>query len=630
MVTAKPIRLGLASPQKRVMVLYPRASSAYDVSITKIFNVFEDKLLDVEVSIVNFKLNDAVGEKLLKQADTDGYDLIFGMGSESTAWLYANYKGGKLPVVSICSKDPVVLGQSPGYDRGSGNNFAFTSLNMPMDVQMAYVNELKPKLRNIAVLVDSRNLSAVETQSKPVIEYAKKRGMRVLELAVNDPANAQAELVKLVSSAADQMKRNDPDQQNSLFWLTGSTSVFKEIDTINKYAGRIPVLAVVPEIVREGDSTPPPSRSASAFESNAHLAAIYSVDILNGRTLKRASELRVGVVSPPDIALSFRKIARHRHDRCRSRCSKRPARSTTTRARPCVLTAPTWSNRANRPFRFTLQYFSLLISGKVRHMSRTAAKEQPRTGANIQSARAGSSYRFAAIHERVLLSVMQGAAAEAIIDQAVQLIEDAIPGCTCLIEFVDCGLEALRSSTLSDGGKASRFDISAAPQTVLGVAFNSAKPVEIGSFVRETAWAAHGLRAVAAGYASAIALPLVRQSDRKTIGAVALYCDREDAFDTAHTEHLASLAANHFSGAGADCARQQGCRAGRRVFGACLDHSRRCLPARRASGWRDPLYLYQRRRQEPVRRRCGGPSSAIRRLCSITTARNIALRSARS
>lgn len=304
-VRAKPIRLGLAAPQRKVLVLYPRASSAYDVSITKIFNVFEDKLLDAEVTIANFKLDDRMGQERIAKAEAEGYDLVLAMGSESTAWLWSKYKNGKMPVVSVCSKDPVVLGQSPGYDQGSGTNFAFTSLNMPMDVQMAYVNELKPKLRNIAVLVDSKNLSAVETQSKPVVEYAKRRGIRVLELAVTDPANAQAELTKLVSQAAAQMQRNDPDLKNSLFWLTGSTSVFKEIDTINKYAGPIPVVAVVPEIVRDGDSTAAMSIGIS-FESNAHLAAIYSVDILGGRA--KASELKVGVVSPPDIAISFRKV----------------------------------------------------------------------------------------------------------------------------------------------------------------------------------------------------------------------------------------------------------------------------------------------------------------------------------
>jgi putative ABC transport system substrate-binding protein len=304
-VVAKPIRLGLAAPTRKVLVVYPRASSAYDVSIAKILNVFEDKLLDAEVVAINFRNDNERGKAAIRFAESEGFDLIMAMGSESTAWLWANYKGGRLPVVSVCSKDPVVLGQSPGYDLGSGTNFAFTSLNMPMDVQMAYVNELKPKLRNIAVLVDSKNLSAVETQAKPVIDYAKKRGIRVLELAVQDPGKAQEELSRLVQAAHQQMQRNDPDLKNSIFWLTGSTSVFKEIETINRHAGRIPVVAVVPEIVKEGDNTAAMSIGIS-FESNAHLAAIYAGDILFGRA--RAGELKVGVVSPPDIAISFRKV----------------------------------------------------------------------------------------------------------------------------------------------------------------------------------------------------------------------------------------------------------------------------------------------------------------------------------
>jgi putative ABC transport system substrate-binding protein len=101
------------------------------------------------------------------------------------------------------------------------------------------------------------------------------------------------------------MQRNDPDLKNSIFWLTGSTSVFKEIETINQHAGRIPVIAVVPEIVKEGDNTAAMSIGIS-FESNAHLAAIYASDILFGRA--KVGALKVGVVSPPDIAISFRKV----------------------------------------------------------------------------------------------------------------------------------------------------------------------------------------------------------------------------------------------------------------------------------------------------------------------------------
>ena len=237
-VFAKPVRLGLAAAQKRVLVIYPRPSSAYDIAITKMLNVFEDKLLDIDVTVVNFRNEDSRGHDVLAYAEREKFDLVLSMGSETTAWLWTNYRNSKIPIVSVCSKDPVVLGQSPGYHLGSGTNFAFTSLNMPIDVQMAYVQELKPKLRNIAVLVDSRNVSAIETQSKPVVDYAKARGIRVLELAVQNPANAKAELEKLVEAATAQMTRNDPDLSNSLFWVTGSTSVFKEIKTINEKASR--------------------------------------------------------------------------------------------------------------------------------------------------------------------------------------------------------------------------------------------------------------------------------------------------------------------------------------------------------------------------------------------------------
>ncbi len=304
-VELEPLRRAAAGFRKRLLLIYPRPSSAYDIAITKILNVFEDKLIDVRITAVNFGNDAARGRAIMKVAETGNYDCIMAMGSETTAWLWDNYRGGRIPVVTVCSKDPVVLGQSPGYNKGSGNNFAFTSLNMPIDVQMAYVNDLKPKLRNIAVLVDSRNVSAIETQAKPVIDYAKSRGVRVLELSVQEPGKAREELQRMVRDATAQMTRNDPDLSNSIYWVTGSTSVFREIATINANSGRAAVLSVVPEIVKGGDDSAVLSIGIS-FESNAHLAAVYAADVLKGRA--KVAELKVGVVSPPDIAISFRKV----------------------------------------------------------------------------------------------------------------------------------------------------------------------------------------------------------------------------------------------------------------------------------------------------------------------------------
>jgi putative ABC transport system substrate-binding protein len=80
--------------------------------------------------------------------------------------------------------------------------------------------------------------------------------------------------------------------------------VFLEIKTINENADRVPVVSVVPEVVREGADTAVMAIGIS-FESNAHLAAIYGADILAGRA--KARDLKVGVVSPPDISISFLK-----------------------------------------------------------------------------------------------------------------------------------------------------------------------------------------------------------------------------------------------------------------------------------------------------------------------------------
>jgi len=294
---------GSDTPQ-RVLVLYPRASSAYDIAITKILQIFDAKDVDARLTVINFKMQDAAGAEAIKFAEKNKYDLIFAMGSESTAWLFDHYRDGKIPVVSVCSKDPVQLGQIKDYQTGSGNNFAFTSLNVPVDVQMTYVKTLRPDLKNLAVLVDKQNVSAVQTQAEPIAAYARERGIQVIWGAIDNPAKAREQLIPVMQSAVQAMRKNDPDLTNSLFWLTGSTSVFLEIHTINQYADRVPVVSVVPEIVKAGPDTAALAIGVS-FESNAHLAAIYGADILAGHV--KAADLKVGLVSPPDIAISFLK-----------------------------------------------------------------------------------------------------------------------------------------------------------------------------------------------------------------------------------------------------------------------------------------------------------------------------------
>lgn len=303
-VRIKPKKYLSSQPLRRILVLYPRPSSAYDTAITKYVSVIADKRINTEFTVLNFKNEDARGKAAIEFAESNNVDLILSMGSESTAWLWTHYKGGRVPVVSVCSKDPVLLGQASAYDRGSGYNFAFTSLNMPIDAQMAYVMRLRPNLKNLAILVDANNVSAVQTQALPAKDFAKARGVRVLDLAVSRPNRVKEDLTVLVRDAVNAMRKNDPDLTNSLFWITGSTLLFDEVATINAQSYRVPVLSTVTDMVQAGDDSAVLSVGIS-FESNAHLAAIYSADVLEGR--QAVGRLVVGVVSPPDVAISFRK-----------------------------------------------------------------------------------------------------------------------------------------------------------------------------------------------------------------------------------------------------------------------------------------------------------------------------------
>lgn len=290
---------------KRVTVLYPRPSPAYDIAIAAILGTFRARLPGSVFHIVNYGNKPDAAQRAAMAAEADGTGLIFAMGSEAIAALVETYRGGKLPVVSVCAKDPVQLGQIAGYAVGSGTNFAFTSLNMPVETQLAYLVRLKPQLRNLAILVDEENTSAVETQAKPLARAAAAKGITVVPAGVRHGASAAAELASLVPDAVAAMRRTDPTLDQSLFFLTGSTALFGSLDSVIQAARPVPVVSAVPELVQPGTKGAPLSIGVG-FESNARVAALYGVTVITGAAAPGA--LKVGVVIPPDIVLNISQI----------------------------------------------------------------------------------------------------------------------------------------------------------------------------------------------------------------------------------------------------------------------------------------------------------------------------------
>ncbi|MEZ5775002.1 MAG: ABC transporter substrate binding protein [Hyphomicrobiaceae bacterium] len=293
-----------ASADRHILVLYSQPSAAYDIAITRFLSVIAERHSARALTIVNYRGEDARARRAIAEAEHDGTGLILSMGSDTTAWIAANYRGGALPVVSICAKDPVLLGEASSYDEGSGTNIAFTSLNMPIEQQMAYVTALRPDLRHLVVLVDRDNVSARRTQSEPMIGYAREQGIDAREILVERSDTINEDLAGEIDAAVADLVAHDPDLAHSLIWITGSTSLIKRIDRIAAHAGRVPVLSTVTDVVREGDASAVFAVGIS-FESNAHLAALYALEILADPA--RAATLPVGVVRKPDIAVSFRR-----------------------------------------------------------------------------------------------------------------------------------------------------------------------------------------------------------------------------------------------------------------------------------------------------------------------------------
>jgi putative ABC transport system substrate-binding protein len=297
-------RIGGAAGATSILVTMPWPSTAYDATMATILRYFADHGRAARFTVVNMDGNLARGQQELQWAETNGHKLIFAMGSESAQVAHESYRGEALPVVTVCAKDPVLLGQLPAYDEGSGTNIAYTSLNMPTDAQLSYLLQLMPDVRNIAILVDATNKSAVETQSRPLEEAAKKKSINAFVLAVQARKGVREELPGKMAEAIAAMRASDPGLKRSFFWVTGSTAIFTEMGIVDRNAGPVPVLSVVPNVVKSGDESAALAVGIS-FESNARLAAAYAVAILDGRA--KPGALKVGVVEPPDIAINFKK-----------------------------------------------------------------------------------------------------------------------------------------------------------------------------------------------------------------------------------------------------------------------------------------------------------------------------------
>ena len=294
--------------QKVVLALIPRESEVYGIAVSTNLSLFQKNKIPATFVVVNYGEIEAYGLSLLEQAKKKNIDLILTVGSRATDFIYRHFRGEQIPVVTNASKDPVLLSQINSYQGGSGNNIAFTSISPKPETLIAYLLQLRPSLKHIAILYAETNISAVKTQVKPMEQMAKEQGIHAMLVGVKAPNTAKTELETLIPAAVQTMRETDSDLNNSIFFLTGSVSVYEEIATINKYAENVPVIATLPDVVKEGDNSAVLSVGAQ-MQNVSYQASLYGIAILseetNQKRLEVAQKLDVGIVSPPDIAINF-------------------------------------------------------------------------------------------------------------------------------------------------------------------------------------------------------------------------------------------------------------------------------------------------------------------------------------
>ena len=294
------------STPKKILVIVAKKSGSYKLALNKLLEVFFQEKYAAEFEVVNIAGSEEVGRALLKQAQSQGFDLVFTMGSESAALVHKYYTNGPLPVVTSINKDPVTLGQVKSYTEGSGTNIATTTLNVPMDIQLNYLFQLNPKLKHVVLLYNRNHKQVVATEVKPFRKAMIAQGIRVIDVTVDSRDEAREQLEKSIPEAMDLLREIDPTLNNSLVWVTSSTAIFSNLDIVSQHSTGVALVSTNPNAVKVGGESAVVAIGIDR-RNNAHLAAIYALRIL--RDKENPGDLEVGVVTPPDIALNF-KVAR--------------------------------------------------------------------------------------------------------------------------------------------------------------------------------------------------------------------------------------------------------------------------------------------------------------------------------
>lgn len=296
------VPVGGSADAKRVTVLIPsRSVAAYTLAVNTILQVFARREVPARFDIWYYDGDADVAREALDWSYRQPVDLILSAGSSATSFLRAHHSDHAIPAVTSASKDPIASGHLDD-PAGSGTNIAYTSINVETGTLVAYLRRLIPDLTTIAVAYSSANSSAVLTQVNPLKAAAAELGLEIVDVTVTGRETAEEDLEAALPRAIAAMRVRDPELERSILLITGSTAVYERIAQINRHAGRLPVVSMLPDVVRAGADSALLSIGVN-LTSALTLAGVYAVDVVTGAA--EPGDLPVGTVSPPDLAINF-------------------------------------------------------------------------------------------------------------------------------------------------------------------------------------------------------------------------------------------------------------------------------------------------------------------------------------
>ncbi|OYU50612.1 MAG: hypothetical protein CFE31_03450 [Rhizobiales bacterium PAR1] len=176
-------------------------------------------------------------------------------------------------------------------------------------------------------------------------------------------------------------------------------------------------------------------------------------------------------------------------------------------------------------------------------MAKTAISAKTRTAEAARHHLVHGTPSFSKVQSRILSIALASKEIGTVISEAARLVESLIEGAACVIELDSAqGEPGSRSARLISGAFHTMFDLRAEPCSALRAAAEKGETVIIDSFLRDEKWSEHGLRAVAAGFMSAVATPLLREGEAQPIGAIAIYFSAEKGCGAELREKVESFA----------------------------------------------------------------------------------------